>query len=243
MATRTERSEMDSGGGEVTMNPSTPRIEDPHASLPGTARDIVAAAKRVLEQRGYGAVTLANVAAEARVNKASVLYHFRNKAGLVNALVDLVVHEELVRMVEACPPSVTGEERLRAAMEGKYHMIQALDETRAYYDIVPHAIRDPELRHRVAATYPKWCEQNLYWLGLSGAGPVDRDEILAGLGRLVSAVVDGLGIQAQMDRDGLDPRTPLRTFEFLLRNSMDQLQEMAARGDGESPSPGPSSPS
>ena len=218
---------MDASQDETPAGVLPMPVRDPHAALPQTARDIVAAARRVLEQRGYQAVTLAKVAEEAGVNKASVLYHFRNKAGLVSALVDAVVHEDLIRMGEAWRPSALGEERVHAALEGKHRMIQAEEAIRAYYEIIPHAIRSPELRRRVAAAYPQWCEENLYSLGLSGMGPNDRDEMIAGLGRLVSAVVDGLGIQAQLDPQ-LDPRAPLRAFEFLLNQAMPALQEMAA---------------
>ena len=47
------------------------------------------AARRLLAERGYPAVTLENVAAEAGVNKASIRYNFGNKAGLVADLVGL----------------------------------------------------------------------------------------------------------------------------------------------------------
>lgn len=229
--------ESDAGQSETRPDSKTLQVKDPHAELPATARDIVAAARRVLDERGYEAVTLAKVAAEAGVNKASVLYHFGNKSGLVSALVDLVVHEELVRMVDACPPTVSGQEQLRAAMQGKQRMIEATEETRAYYDIIPHAIRDPELRSSVVATYPKWAEWNLEWLGLRGSGPAGRDRIISGMGRLISAIVDGLGIQAQLEGEAFDLPAALGAFEFLLERSMPELLEMAAKASGDDAAP------
>ena len=45
-------------------------LDDPFTSLPETAQRILAAASKLLAKRGYGAVTLENVAREAQVSKA-----------------------------------------------------------------------------------------------------------------------------------------------------------------------------
>ena len=81
-------------------------FEDPLASLPATAQKILTAASRLLADRGYEAVTLENVAAEAGVNKASIRYNFGNKAGLLMAVVDALIHDECLRIaadVETSP--------------------------------------------------------------------------------------------------------------------------------------------
>ena len=202
-------------------------IEDPLASLPKTAQKILSAAQRLLAERGYDAVTLENVAAEAGVNKASIRYNFGNKAGLIASVVDALMHEEFARMAHEMP-ALQREERLDAAMEAKRRMILSADEFRGFFDILPHAIRNDELRHRIAALYPYWYEQNLQWLGLQGAGPEGRHELIQGLGQLMSAVVDGLSVQAGLEQEGFDPGQPLKTLMFLVANSMTQLEELAA---------------
>ena len=63
-----------------------------------TAQKILAAASTLLTKRGYEAVTLENVAREAGVNKASIRYNFGNKAGLMTAIVDGLIHDECLRM-------------------------------------------------------------------------------------------------------------------------------------------------
>ena len=201
-------------------------IEDPLASLPKTAQKILSAAQRLLADRGYDAVTLENVAAEAGVNKASIRYNFGNKAGLMAAVVDALMHAEFARMAHEMPV-LQHDERLDAAMEAKRRMILSADEFRGFFDILPHAIRNDELRHRIAALYPYWYEQNLQWLGLQGGGPEGRHELIKGLGQLMSAVVDGLSVQAGLEQEDFDPVVPLRTLMFLMANSMTQLEELA----------------
>jgi AcrR family transcriptional regulator len=202
-------------------------IEDPLASLPKTAQKILSAAQKLLGERGYDAVTLENVAAEAGVNKASIRYNFGNKAGLIAAVVDALMHEEFARMAQELP-ALQHDQRLDAAIEAKRRMILSADEFRGFFDILPHAIRNDELRHRIAALYPWWYEQNLQWLGLQGSGPEGRDELIQGLGQLMSAVVDGLSVQAGLAQEDFDPRPPLKTLMLLMANSMAELQELAS---------------
>lgn len=202
-------------------------IEDPLASLPKTAQKILSAAQRLLADRGYDAVTLENVAAEAGVNKASIRYNFGNKAGLIAAVVDALMHAEFARMAHEMPV-LQHDDRLDAAMEAKRRMILSADEFRGFFDILPHAIRNDELRHRIAALYPYWHEQNLQWLGLQGSGLEGRHELVQGLGQLMSAVVDGLSVQAGLEQEDFDPAVPLKTMMFLMANSMTELEALAA---------------
>ena len=53
-----------------------------------TRGKIVAASLRVLEHRGYGALTIRNVAAELGVKSASLYWHFRTKEELEDELAD-----------------------------------------------------------------------------------------------------------------------------------------------------------
>ena len=202
-------------------------IDDPLASLPKTAQKILSAAQRLLTAGGYGDVTLEKVAAEAGVNKASIRYNFGDKAGLLAALVDALMHAEFARMAQEVP-ALQHEERLEAAIEAKRRMILSTDAFRGFFDILPHATRNRELRQRIAALYPWWCEQNLTWLGLQGSGPEGRDDLIQGLGQLISAVVDGLSVQAGLEPEDFDPGRPLRALMFLMANSMAELEERAA---------------
>ncbi len=208
-------------------------FEDPVAALPETARKILAAASALLAERGYEAVTLENVASRAGVNKASIRYNFGNKAGLVIALADTLIHDECLRLA-ADVKGASGEERLHVAMEGIRRMILESGSLRGWFDILPHAFRDPELRARMFALYAWWYRQNLEWLGLGDGPAAEQNDLLMGLAELIAAIPDGLSIQAGLNPEGFDLARPLATLEFLLRNSMEQLLATAERVRAES---------
>jgi AcrR family transcriptional regulator len=204
-------------------------LDDPLTSLPQTAQRILKAAIKLLAERGYEAVTLENVAGEAGVNKASIRYNFGNKAGLIGAVADALIHDECLRLA-ADVRGVPQEERLHVAMDGIRRMILDADSFRGFFDILPHALRDPELRARLWSLYAWWYRQNLAWLGLEdGYDTGQADDMLMGLAELIAAIPDGLSVQLGLNPDGFDLGRPLRTLEFLLRNSMQQLVELAAR--------------
>ena len=207
-------------------------LEDPLTSLPATAQRILKAATRLLAERGFEAVTLENVAAEAGVNKASIRYNFGNKAGLLMAVVDALIHDECLRIV-ADTENVPEEERLHVAMLGIRRMIVEADSFRGFFDILPHAFRDPELRERMFSLYVWWYQQNLRWLGLGDNKAVMDSDMLMGLAELIAAIPDGLSVQAGLNPDGFDLSRPLATLEFLLRNSMEQLVAIAEREAGQ----------
>lgn len=207
-------------------------LEDPLTSLPATAQRILKAATRLLAERGFEAVTLENVAAEAGVNKASIRYNFGNKAGMLMAVVDALIHDECLRIV-ADTENVPEEERLHVAMLGIRRMITEADSFRGFFDILPHAFRDPELRERMFSLYVWWYQQNLRWLGLGGNKDAMDSDMLMGLAELIAAIPDGLSVQAGLNPDGFDLSRPLATLEFLLRNSMEQLVAIAEREAGQ----------
>ena len=206
-------------------------VENPLSSLPVTAQKILTAARKLLVEKGYEAVTLEKVAAEAGVNKASIRYNFGNKAGLVAAVVDAVIHEEFVHGAQAFATVPSGD-RVHALVEGKRHLLTATDRLQGFFDILPQALRDEALRRRIWTSYPWWAEQNLRLLGLEHAGPEERPEVLAGLGSLISAVVDGLAVQSLLEPDDFDVGRPLRALEYLIDAALPQLRETAASGDG-----------
>ena len=202
-------------------------FDDPISSLPETARKILTAARKLLIEGGYEAMTLENVAREAGVNKASIRYNFGNKAGLVTAVLDAYIHDECLRLV-ATMKDVPPEDVVATAMSGMRDMVVEADNFQGYFDILPHAFREPELRERMLALYKWWYLQNLAWLGLRDAPNVEQNETLVGLGELVCAVIDGLCIQAGLQPEGFDMGRALRVFGLLLEQSMEKLRASVA---------------
>jgi AcrR family transcriptional regulator len=209
-----------------TSSAAPPPVEDPLSQLP-TGRRILTAARRLLAEGGYSAITLERTAAAAGVNKATVRYNFGNKAGLIGSLVTAMLHDEFGKGLAAMSPA-PDEDGARALVEGKRRVILTIDSFPGFFDILPHAFRDEQLRRRLAPSYPWWAEQNLRLLGLQGTGPEGRHPLIEGLGRLVSAIADGLSIQAGLMGEDADLDAPLGALETLLRGAAPRLEEMAA---------------
>lgn len=172
-------------------------VTDPLSTLPDTAVRVLEAAQRVLRDHGFDALTLNTVASESGENKAMTAYYFGNKAGLVAALVDAIIHDECLDAASRMR-DVPEQERLAQLVTELRGMSATIDETHVYFDILPHALRNEELRERLAALYEWYIELKLDWLGLERTDE-ERRRRLRGLGQVMSALIDGLAIQAMVD--------------------------------------------
>lgn len=183
--------------------------------LAPTALRLLRAAKRILSDKGFGALTLEAIAAEAGVNKAATKYHFGSKAGLLEAVVDEIVLDECASMTYAISPDASLEERLDSFLGAVRRMAADPATFGGYFEILPHALRDKALRTRLVYLYEVWYRWNLEWLGVD---EVDDEhwEWLEGLGRLTAATIDGIAVQASIHGASYDPEPTLRTFRWCL---------------------------
>lgn len=193
-------------------------LEDPMESLAPTARRILAAAQRLLAAGGFEALKLSAIAREAGESKASIGYHFGNKAGLVTALVDSLAHEANRGLIEETAGFPHGAARLRAFIDGETRIAADAESFRSFYEVLPHALRDPDLRERVAALYDGYRETVLRCLDAEGE---DARERLRPFAMLMIAIVDGLAIQHGLDPDGADVATATGLWEALARPYLD----------------------
>jgi AcrR family transcriptional regulator len=187
-------------------------LEDPMEALPPTAQRILAAARRLMATGGFEALKLSAIAREAGESKASIGYHFGNKAGLVTALVDSLAHDANRGLIEDTATAPGGEARIRALIDGETRIAADAESFQSFFEILPHALRDPDLRGRVAALYDGYRETVLRCLD---AGPAAAE--LRAFAMLMIAIVDGLAIQHGLDPDGADVRSATELWERLAR--------------------------
>jgi AcrR family transcriptional regulator len=187
-------------------------LEDPMEALPPTAQRILAAARRLMATGGFDALKLSAIAREAGESKASIGYHFGNKAGLVTALVDSLAHDANRGLIEDTAEAPGGEARIRALIDGETRIAADAESFQSFFEILPHALRDPDLRGRVAALYDGYRETVLRCLD---AGPATGE--LRAFAMLMIAIVDGLAIQHGLDPDGADVRSATELWERLAR--------------------------
>jgi len=80
--------------------------------------------------------------------------------------------------------------------------------------VLPHALRDPDLRGRVAALYDGYRETVLRCLDADDAATQER---LRPFAMLMIAIVDGLAIQHGFDCEGADVAAATDLWERLVR--------------------------
>jgi AcrR family transcriptional regulator len=187
--------------------------------LSPTATRILEAAKRLLAQQGFSALTLEAIAADAGVNKAATRYHFGSKAGLLEALVDEIVLDECASMAHEMSGDSTLDERLDSFMDSVRRLAAEPSSFGGFFDVLPHALRDRALRQRLVYLYEVWYRWNTDWLDVESADD-DRKEALEGLGRLAAAAIDGIAIQASIHGANYDPEPTLRTLRFCLSSAL-----------------------
>jgi AcrR family transcriptional regulator len=213
--------------GEQPGGPLPIPLDDPLLALPETAVRVLAAAQRVVAERGLQALTLNAVAGESGENKAMTAYYFGNKAGLVAALVDAILRDECLSAASRMRDAAE-KERLSQLVRELRGMSAMVADSRVFFDILPHAIRNEDLRARLAALYRWYIELKLDWLGLDRADEVRRRQ-LRGLAQVMSALIDGLAIQTLIGGDEFAPEPAFEIVERLFEKAVPELIKTAAR--------------
>jgi AcrR family transcriptional regulator len=190
-------------------------FEDPLASLPTTACNLLVAAKAIVAEEGFEALTLKSVSERAGENKAMVSYYFDNKAGLIAAVLDSVIHDEYLDSLDRMKHVAPGE-RIPRLVEEMERMAGAGEDFQVFFELLPHALRDDVLRRRLAVLLRWYWKMKLDWLGLPGEEALDDPDRL-GLAQVLSAVIDGLAIQVAVDPD-VDLANPHRVLRRMLES-------------------------
>ena len=179
-----------------------------------TAQRILTAAKRILSEEGYAKLTLQAVEKESGEYRALVAYYFGNKQGLIDALFKDLMHSEdaalRVRLDEIDAP----DERLRELIDVQRQISADWRGFRAFYELLPHIMRDERLRTGLAVDYAESRELNRQTLaaGETGRGDVDLDKLAA----LSVAIVEGLAVQYAADREHFDHAGTYRLWEDMV---------------------------
>jgi AcrR family transcriptional regulator len=195
--------------------PSSLDIADPIDALPPVARTILEAARRLLADGGYEALTLSAIAEAADEPKASIGYYFGNKDGLIVALVDALTHEANRALLAETEGLPMGERRLHALIDGEVRIADDVESFRSFFAILPHALRDERLRVRVGGLYEGYRETVLRCVAAAGEDELRRSMLPFAM--LMIAIVDGLAIQHGLDPDGIDVRAAVELWERLAR--------------------------
>lgn len=197
-------------------------LEDPRLRLAPTARRVLDAAWRIVLGEGFGRLTLSRISSVSGENVSAVKYYFGGKSGLVECLLDTVIYE-VVRGVDEAPETVVTRRPAAKLVQYEAELSRPGEALRIWYDLLPHTVRDAQLLTRVHACYRTFfelhVEQIAETLGTGRQGPRT-----AGLAALLSALSDGIALQAIIAPVHFDMKEVLATFEMLLEQGLRGLE-------------------
>jgi AcrR family transcriptional regulator len=169
----------------------------------GHREQLLAAARRLLEQRGYAHITARDLVAESDTNLASIGYHFGSKAALLNAAIEASFEDwtdQLAALVMA-DPAATPIQRGAATWVAVLDNLPARRPiVQSYVEALAQAQREPELREQLAEHYRRARARvaELVAESLADGTPADDPRCRA-IATFVIAVCDGLSVQWLLD--------------------------------------------
>jgi AcrR family transcriptional regulator len=190
--------------------------------LAPTARQLLEAARRLLETQDYSSLTLKAIGREAGQNESLIGYHFGSKTGLMVALVDWLLYDTLRDLQARVAQLNEGQDQLHLAVDDSRKLATDVDSYRAFFDLLPHLIETREGRQRMADLYRGYREMNAR--ALCSTSTEARTPQARALGAMHIAFTDGLAIQVALDPGGIDVQLVAELWEDFVRH---------ARGQGE----------
>jgi AcrR family transcriptional regulator len=168
-----------------------------------TVENLLEAADKVFLAEGFHGASLERIASEAGYTTGAVYSSFKGKADLFLAVAErrgLAQSEEWARLVRPDGSSSLSES-MRAALKAT---LPPLEWSAALAEFQAYAVRNPELRSRLASVY--FLEQRFTELlrdrPVSSSIPIDR------LAAILEALVQGLAAMAFVD-ESVDRSIPL----------------------------------
>jgi len=191
--------------------------------LAPTARELLEAARRLLETEGYSSLTLKAIGREAGQNESLIGYHFGSKTGLLVALVDWLVYD-IVRDLHARVLRLEeGQDQLHPAMDDARKLVGDVESYRAFYDLMPHLLATREGRLRMAQLYATYRELNAR--ALSSVLAQARSPRARAVAAMHVALTDGLALQVLMDPGGVDVQLAAELWEDCVRRMLPEESE------------------
>ena len=160
-----------------------------------TAQKILAAAQKVLAERGYKGMTLQAISVEAHVNKSGVWYYFGGKQQLVHAILEDVTIREDHYFTTVPPVGASMAERIDLIVGSAGQVRERVRRLAAFYELLPEASRDAEIHKHLVTIYQRWYNWGAEVLTPAAAGFERSDERSAALGQFASILLDGIFMQ------------------------------------------------
>ena len=171
----------------------------------GHRDQLLEAAKRLLEERGYAHITARDLVAASNTNLASIGYHFGSKAALLNAAIEASFQdwtEQLASLVMADEDATPIQRGMATWVSVLKSLPQRRPMLQSYVEALAQAQREPALRSQLAEHYRRARSRVAELVALSlRDGTTAEDPRCLAIAAFVIAVCDGLSMQCP-DRSG-----------------------------------------
>jgi AcrR family transcriptional regulator len=181
------------------------------SDLHPTARRILEAAQRILEDDGFDGLSFDAIAQRSGQYKGAITYYFGDKANLIVMLADIVGGDIVAAAKEQLERLPEGPDRIHEAIRVNARVCQNSDEFRVFLDNVARALRRDDLRERFAQLYREYRDVNMRMLGDGSSQAMRTERDL--MATLSLAIVDGLSLQLALEPKGFDPSPYWRCWE------------------------------
>jgi AcrR family transcriptional regulator len=210
--------EADDGSSEGS--PQAPRSPASRRLHP-TAQKILAAAKRILAQRGYQGLTLQAISIESGVNKAGVWYYFGGKEQLVLALLEETAVTESHHFGARPAAGAALDERIDLIVGSAQQVKERVERFAAFYELLPEASRNAELREHLMAYYQRWYAWAEEVLTPPNADHGIGSRSSAAAGQFAAILLDGIFMQMVVSAPDFDLAAALQNARQTLRYLLD----------------------
>jgi AcrR family transcriptional regulator len=202
--------------------------------MPPTARRLLQAALRLLERAGSRALSVQAIADEAGENKALIRYYFGHKNGLLVALVDWLMYDYLWDVWQRLARLSHGHDALDLLVDdGMGGMLADSTSYRAYFDLLPHLLRDPGMARQLSDLLKAYRDLNVrgFWGDRTDVPPAIED-----LAALTVAMTDGLAVQVLADPSKVDVHRALALWKTFVAQTIAAAElDLGEAGGGERP--------
>lgn len=167
----------------------------------GHREQLLAAARQLLEDKGYAHITARDLVAASGTNLASIGYHFGSKAGLLNAALGQMFEEWARQLAEIAlaDPAASPIERAHRTWAAFLDDVGARRAVLlSFVEAMAQADRSPELREQLAGTY-RTVRARASGIVADALSTAPDDPRCTAVASWIMAVCDGLAMQWLLD--------------------------------------------